>query len=291
MKENPQITIRRLIEKAQPRPIEMKRVLSHSDTVKRRLNKSFDLKRFVKFGSHSRETAIRGYSDMDYIAVLARNNAKWGGNIVNSSTVLKKVRDDLDDRFTHTLVKRDMQAVVVNFGNGQHSMDVVPAIFSRFHCSRPVYWIPDGSDGWIETCPEAHNKFFLDSQKKYGARLSKLLQLLKWWKFSRSEPIPISSFHLDLLLASSDVVKGIKPYTRCLHDAFQLLVERDCRGLRDPVGIAGIISAADTQAKLEKVYTAAEYALQHAKAAIQAEAWKDFEEANRQWSIVFNGTL
>lgn len=289
MKQNPQLSIGKLIEKIQPRSTEMTRAISHSDSVKRRLNKSFDLKRYVKFGSHSRETAIRSYSDMDYMAVLSRNNVKWAGNIVNSATVLNKVRDDLDDRFTYTQVKRDMQAVVVNFGNGQHSMDVVPAIYSRFHMGRPVYWMPDGNDGWIETCPEAHNKFFLDAKKKYGARLTKLLQLLKWWKFCRSEPIPISSFHLDLLLASSDIFKGIKPYTRCLHDAFQLLVERECRGFRDPVGIAGVIPAADTQPKLRKVNSAAEYALKHAKAAIQAEAWKDFEEANRQWSIVFNG--
>lgn len=288
---HPHIKIHKLIEKIQPRPVELQKAMFHSVSVRKRLNKSFDLKRFIKIGSHSRGTAIRSFSDIDFLAVLAKNEAKWGGNIISSTTFLEKIRDDLNDRFTQTTVRRDMQAVVVSFGQGQHSMDIVPAIFYRFHKSRPVYWIPDGSDKWIETSPELHNNFILRARQRSGSKLIKLLQLLKWWKISREEPIPILSFHMDILFAESDVCIGIKPYTRCLYEAFQLLKERDCRGVRDPIEIAGTIYASNTDAQLEVVNQAVNYAFSHAQSAMQAEAWKDYEEANRQWNIVFNWNM
>lgn len=291
MVKHPHELIRRLIVKIQPRPNELQKAMLHSITIRKRLNKSFDLKKFMKIGSHLRGTAIRSSSDIDYIAVLARNNAKWGGKMINSATFLEKVRDDLNDRFKLTTVRRDMQAVVVHFGQGQHSMDIVPAIFSKFHRGKPLYWIPDGNDDWIETSPELHNKFILTGKVKSGAKLVKVLQLLKWWKFSRSEPIPILTFHLDMLLASSDVCVGIKPYTRCLYEAFKLLKERECRGFRDPLGISGVIYAAHTDTQLEKVSQSVDYAFKHASSAMQAEAWKDYDEAKRQWNIVFNDCL
>jgi hypothetical protein len=272
-----------------PQAGELSKALLHSATVRRRLNSSFDFKRMVRIGSHSRGTAIRTFSDVDFLAVLARNEAKWGGNIISSSTFLRKVRDDLQDRYASTEVRTDEQAVIVEFGGGQHAMDLVPAVFARIDRGRPVYLIPDGDDGWLETAPEAHNRYFSLANQKSGGKLSGLVKLLKWWKFSREDHVPVQSFHLDMLFASSDVCTGVKPYTRCLHDAFRLLDERECRGFRDPLGISGVNHAAKTQSQLGTVVSAVSYAYEHAKSAIYAEAWKDFAEANRQWNIVFNG--
>jgi hypothetical protein len=154
-----------------------------------------------------------------------------------------------------------------------------------------VYGIPDGAGGWSETSPEAHDSYFASAVKKSGNKLNRVIQLLKWWKFAREQPIPIQSFHLDLLLASSDVCVGAKPYTHCLYEAFKLLADRQCRGLRDPIGIAGVVNAAGTEAQLEKVNNAVAYALNHSTAALAATAVNDFQEANRQWSLVFNNNF
>jgi hypothetical protein len=292
MAKHPQILLRQLITKIQPRSSEINRMVLHTVTVRKRLNKSFDLKNFSKIGSHSRGTAIKAFSDVDYMAVLARNEAKWGGRIVHSSSVLNRIRDDLSDGYTNTKVRRDLQAVVIEFGKGHHRMDIVPAIFSKFIPNRgPVFWIPDGYDGWIETSPQNHNSFIKSANQRSGSKMFKVIQLIKWWKVSRVDPIPIQSFHVDMLLAASDICVGIKPYTRCLYDVFQLLAERECRGLRDPLGISGIIYASKTDMQLERVISAVNYALEHAEKAIQAESWKDFDEANEQWSIVFNGYI
>src|SRR5208283_658998 len=90
----------RLVAKIRPLLSEYNNAETHAITVRKMLNQSFDLKRFLKIGSHSSNTAIRLYSDVDYMAVLSRNEAKWEGSIINSTTFLEKVRNDLDDRYT-----------------------------------------------------------------------------------------------------------------------------------------------------------------------------------------------
>lgn len=287
----PHINMFMLANRIGPQPAELRKALLHSVTVRRRLNTSFDLKKFTRLGSHARGTAVRQYSDIDFLTVLARNEAKWGGNIISASTFLNKVRDDLQERYVQTEVRRDQQAVVVHFGGGQQAMDVVPAIFSRFDRIRPVYLIPDGFDGWLETAPDAHNHYFALASQRTGGKLIGVVKLLRWWKFSRDNEVPIQTFHLDILLAASNICVGAKPYTRCLHDAFKLLSERECRGFQDPTGISGIIPAAKTDAQCESANKAVDYAYEHAKSALYAEAWKDFPEANRQWDIVFNGSF
>jgi hypothetical protein len=64
--------------------------------------------------------------------------------------------------------------------------------------------------------------------------------------------------------------------------------DRECRGLRDPLGISGNIYAVKTDAQWEDVNTSVNKALRHAGTALVAENDRDFEEANRQWGIVFN---
>jgi len=165
----------------------------------------------------------------------------------------------------------------------------VPGVFSSFNDGQPIYAIPDGAGDWMPTSPMAHNKYFSDAAARSIGKLPKVVQLLKWWKYARAQPIPIQSFHLDMLLAASELCVGVKPYTHCLYLAFKLLRERECAAFRDPLGIAGLISAAKTQAQRETLLNAVDHALYHAQAAVAAEALKDFEEANRQWDIVFNG--
>lgn len=289
---HPRITMLKLIRKIQPVDGDRNKAIRYSLSMKSRLNKSFDLKKLTRIGSHSRGTAIRTFSDVDFMALLARNEAKWGGKVINSSTFLNRMRDDLIDRFPQTTIRRDLQAVVIEFSDGQHAMDVVPAIFSRFMPKiGPVYLIPDGYDEWIETSPEIHNKFIMQANEHSSSKLIRVIQLLKWWSACRTSRIPIQSFHIEMLLATAKICFGIASYAQCLHDAFKLLTERECRGLRDPLGISGVIYAAKTDAQWEEINNAVNYAFEHAKKALYAEAWKNYEEANRQWNIVFNWAM
>lgn len=286
----PQANMLMLTARIQPIDGELKKAASHLLTVRTRLNKSFDISKFNRIGSHTRKTAIRWYSDMDVMVVLRRNEAKWGGSIVNSSTVLRKIREDLEDRYINTAIRTDEQAVVVSFGQGQHSLDVVPAIFHTLDLKKgAIYWIPDGSGGWIETAPDSHNRYFSKAVERSGNKLPKVVQLIKWWKYSRANSIPLNTFHVDMLLASSDICVGIKSYAQCLYETFNLLAQRECRGLQDPLGISGVLYAANTRPQIETLSTSVNHALLHSRSALVAEAAGDFYEANRQWNIVFNG--
>jgi hypothetical protein len=291
MKSNhvPQFNMLNLAQRIQPIPAQLEKARIHQYTVRIRLAKSFDIASVVRIGSHARETAIRAFSDLDLLVVLKRNESKWGGSLVSSYSVLSRMIDDLAERFPNTSVGRDGAAVAVWFSATQQSLDVVPAIFHRFDQLRPVYLIPNGEGDWMETSPAVHDRYFKLADQRSQGKLRKVSQLLKWWKFCRAEPIPISSFHVDMLLASSNVCVGVRSYSHCLYLAFKLLHDRGCRGLHDPCGIAGTIYAAATEAKWERLVSAVAYSLDHARAALAAEVVCDKAEANRQWNIVFNG--
>ena len=96
-RRSPQLNMVELSRKIEVQPAQVRKGLAHLSTVRRRLSTSFDVKKFMRIGSHSRRTAIKYYSDVDLFVLLARNEAKWGGSIVNSSTFLRKVREDLQE--------------------------------------------------------------------------------------------------------------------------------------------------------------------------------------------------
>jgi len=278
-----------LVARIAPRPGESAAAAGHLATVRSRLLASFDLVRILRIGSQARGTAIRSHSDLDLLSVLRRNEAKWGKRIVSSETLLSRVREDLQQRFRQTEIRGDQQAAVIRFDQGQRSLDVVPALWADFSAKRPVYAIPDGYGGWLETSPETHNRLFQIANARSGGKLAGLCRLMRWWKHSRGQPIPLQSFHIDMLFATENTCVGAKAYTHCIYSAFRLLAKRECRALRDPGGIAGTIPAVKTDAQRDALRGAVEYALEHATSALELESLGKLELANAQWSLVFNG--
>jgi hypothetical protein len=279
-----------LISRISPLQSELDVAKGHADSVKARLQSSFSLKKFVVVGSHSRETAIRWYSDVDHFAVFSRDEFRWGNGYKSSNTPLVSLRDDLAQRFRQTQVRRDGPAVVVSFGQGDHSVDVVPAMFWEMNKNNwPIYCIPDGNGDWIQTSPELHNKYIRDADQLSGGKLKRTSQMVKYWRECRSPRIPIASFHLDLLLASQKVCEGVKSHAQCLTEAFGLLAERSCRALQDPLGVSNYVSAVKTASQQETACQAVAHAYDHALKALEAERYGKTQEARRQWNIVFNG--
>ncbi|MFA7007135.1 MAG: hypothetical protein WC429_24065 [Verrucomicrobiia bacterium] len=285
------LAFNKLIAGLQPKQFSIVKAKAHALSIKSRLQTSFNLKSHFFIGSTARETAIHGYSDVDLLSVFPRDTLKWGDGWISSDTFIRNVRNDLDERFHATEVRRDEQAVVVSFGAGSEPVDVVPAVFHEFKTAYkvPVFLIPDGNGGWMETAPAAHNNYVKVRIEQSGGKLAKTIQLIKHWRNCRISPIPLASIHLELLVASSGICVGPKSYARCLYDAFHLLHTRECRGLRDPTGLAGVLYAVDTDAQAEYLVGAVDHALDHARRAVIAQTTKDWREAIRQWNIVFNG--
>jgi hypothetical protein len=252
------------------------------------LNGSFVVSRIVPIGSHAKGTAVTRISDVDILAVLRRREARWGGGYVGSETFLRRVRDDLVGRYPATAIRRDAQAVVIGFGQGQYRVDVVPAIYHQAAPNGyPIYLIPDGAGDWQESSPEIHRAYFLSQDRRSSGKLRRVVQMLKFWARARGTPFQLGSFHLELVLAASRVAEGVMPYSRIVTLAFELLMRRDGAAFRDPSGVSGLVPAVGTEPQREVVVRALGYTAQHASAAYTAENDGDTAEAIRQWRIVF----
>lgn len=286
----PQLNLVELAARVQPQPRELSAARMHQGSVKSRLASSFAVSRTLQIGSHSRSTAIRWHSDLDLMVVLKKEECIWGGKLISSTTILDRVVTDLRERYPKTSVRRDVLAAALDFGSSKQSLDVVPAIFHSFATGRPIFIIPDGDGGWLKTSPAVHDRFFAEVHARSGNKLCRVSQMVKWWKFGRQQPIPISSFYTDILLANSGICVGVKTYGQCLRDFFGHLVATDCGYVLDPCGVAGQIFPTKTSAQADALKQAVSYAYAHASSAIDAEQRRQFEEANRQWDMVFNGT-
>lgn len=278
----------KLIRSIAPIPIEVMRAKRQYGGIRSRLFKSFKTVRIISIGSHAKGTAIKTFSDLDILFVIRKSDLAWGGGLISSDTLLDKIRDELQERYPLTETRRDKQAVVVQFGGGDHAVDVVPAIFhSPFRIGHPIYLIPDGAGDWLPTAPDAQLKRLKTADGKIGNKLRKIIQLIKWWKYSREPANPLNMMHLEAFLISSEMER-IASYSRLLTEALVMLSGRRGRAIRDPLGISGLIPIAKTDSQREKVMSGLNYAADHALNALEAEEEGNRAEAIRQWKIVFN---
>lgn len=146
-----------LLGRIQPTDVESEKYDSHRRTIARRLGEAFPETHVQVIGSHSRGTAIHGSSDLDIMAYFPATLARWAGKLMGSDTVLANVRGELRGRYHATEVRKDRQAVVVDFGQGTYNVDVVPAVWNGMTDKgvlgkrRPVFKIPDGQGAWLDT--------------------------------------------------------------------------------------------------------------------------------------------
>jgi hypothetical protein len=280
----------KLVARIQPSQVEVALAQQHIATIRGRLNLAFKLRKALVGGSFSRSTFIRSNSDIDLFAIIARSEITWGGKYQNSETILDHFRTELSGRFPNTNVVRDVHAVVVPFSHGP-SVDVVPAVFDRMVDNRPQYFIPDGAAGWMPTSPETHNLFLAKANERSLGKLRRVAQIMKFWRECSSTRFALSSFHIEILLASSNICVGVKSYAACVVQILRNLAERECRAIQDPLGIAGLIPAVKTENQREDATTSIRYARDHANDACVADYASDSDEAWRQWNIVFNGNF
>jgi len=281
----------KLIDRIQPTQVEIQNAVQHAKQIKIRLEQSYNLRKPFFAGSFPRQTYIHSSSDIDFFAVFARDDMRWGDSYVRSSTALDNLRRDLAARYPASTVYRDVHAIVVSFSDGV-KVDVVPATFQGMTPNNwPVYNMPDGLGNWMQTSPEIHGKYVKEADRKSGGKLRRTAQLMKFWRECRSPKVPLSSFHIEMLLASSRICEGAKGYADCVTELLQLLAQRECQAFRDPLQITGNIGATRSFQQRETALRSVVYSRDHAKDALYAERHGDVHEAKRQWDIVFNGQV
>lgn len=206
---------------------------------------------------------------------------------MSSSTILDNFRSELTARFVDSEVFRDVHAIGIRFSDSL--VDVVPAFYSKPATDGwPLYAIPDGSGGWLETSPERHNKFIRDADQASGGQLKKIARLMKFWRQCRKPSIPISSFHVEMVLSAEKICVGVRSHARCFSDLLSTLTNRQCAAFQDPLRISGLIPATKTTKQRELVAASISNSSSHAQRAVISEGVSP-AEAHRQWDIVFNG--
>lgn len=280
------------LSRLEPSSPEVERRKSHRRTIEQALADEFNgFNEVLTIGSHTRDTAIHIKSDVDYFAKLGIGDVTWGSSRVASTTTLDRMKSALKNRFRNTEVWTDGPAVVVGFGKGAGAVDVVPSVWvgtTETSPQYPLFDIPDGSGGWTRTAPQRHSKYLRDENERAGGKLARTIRLLKGWKYARAPRIPISGFHLELLLASEGICVGAKSYQNCLLDAFRLLRDRAGQAINDPLNIACRISATATANQRITLVEHARYAAEKATSAIEAELGGRTDDAFSYWKLVFN---
>ena len=277
-----------LIGRIQPLETELQAARQHLATIRTRLETEFEVSKCFPIGSFARGTSIRGFSDTDLLAVFRKTVFTWGDNLINSDTALEKVRVALAERYPNSDVYKDGIAIAVSFSDGRH-VDVVPGVFdSMFKEKWPIYLIPDGSGTWMQTSPSLYDAYLSGANTESGSKMLYVAQLMKFWRECREPRIPLSSFHIEMVLASEEVCKGVKSYSNCMLEILRSLSRRECRAMRDPYGIAGNIPAVKTASQRERALASVTNSRDHAESAVSADRRGDLNEARRQWDIVFN---
>jgi len=261
--------------------------IRHSGEVKRRLENFMDVSKVELMGSNARGSAIRQTSDIDLLAVLRKTEWQRGGGPMKSSTVLNNVRDQLVQRFPTTALGRDGQAITVAFADGTN-VDVVPAGWvAMLQNNWPLYVIPDGSGGWMQTAPASHGKYIAAANTKSGGMLSNVARIFRYWTCSRQQPVAISGFHVELLMAAEGICAVDRSYSASFALLLETLAERECAALQDPLGISRNVAACGTAAKRDVAFGTVLACADRAAAAVESERNSDVAEARRLWNIVF----
>jgi Second Messenger Oligonucleotide or Dinucleotide Synthetase domain len=255
---------------------------SHRTSIEACLKSNFGLNRFTRIGSFGNGTNISGHSDVDYLACLPRSA------LTSTSTAsLVKVRNALDARFPNTGVKVSTPAVVCPFGTYKsEDTEVVVADYIREESGFKVYEIADGNDRWMEVCPDAHNHYVAEVDKKHGGRVKPLIRFIKAWKYFWD--VPVKSFYLEMRVAEYADGESSIVYDIDVKRILVMLRENELAAMQDPTRIAGYIYSCKTDAFRLDALSKLKNAATRAEKAREAAANGDTKTAFDWWRLLYN---
>lgn len=273
---------RDFLTKLTPSDTESEAAKGHRASIETRLIKDFGLRRFVRIGSFGNGTSISGFSDVDYLASLPRDQFSS-----NSTYSLGKVRDSLDGRFPYTGVQVRCPAVMVPFGTRiSETTEVVPADYLKEVNGHYIYDIADCSGSWMNASPDAHKAYVSSINDKLSGKVKPLIRFIKAWKFYRD--VPLSSFYLELRVAKWASTESSIIYDMDVRTVLKHLFDLKLASIQDPMGISGYIHACKTEAQLADAYSKLETAYIRADKARAASQRENTPEAFDYWRLLFN---
>lgn len=242
-----------LLVEITPTEAEFADAMARYDDIRACLNRGFWVSEVRLVGSYAKRTAVRGLSDVDVFACLARDEARWGDRTLDSRSFLRRVREQLQNRYPTTDIRSARQAVSLCFTRGVNRFDVVPAVFAGMMQGGAVFGIPDGKGDWLLTAPHVQTRELREAGERSGGKLPRVIQLVKWWTRARTRVVPLRSFHLEMVLAGKELGMGAASYAALTAQAFRLLARRRGRALTDRSGISHRIPAVSSEAQKQSL--------------------------------------
>lgn len=247
---------------------------SHKDSIESRLDNVLGVYRMFEIGSLRHGTGVWHYSDADYLVSLK------GIQPGSPLTMLTKVKDALQARFTSTTITIRQPAVVCNFSDGV--VEVVPGYIA----SDGGYMIADPTGGWMKSFPEEHNKYVNEVNAKHDGGAKMLARHLKIWKYKRN--VPVSSCYLEMRAAK--YLDGENSYVPIL-DLFRVLrflQTVQLAAMNDPTGLGSRFGSCFSDSKKEDALSKLDTAVSRARKAMDYYLADDHDNAIEQLKLLFN---
>jgi len=247
---------------------------SHKDAIETRLDSVLGVYRMFEIGSLRHGTGVWHYSDADYLVSLKgiQPDSPW--------TMLMKVKEALQARFTSTTIAIRQPAVVCNFTDGV--VEVVPGYIS----AGGGYMIANPAGGWMKSYPEEHNKYVNEVSAKHNGGAKKLARHLKIWKYKRN--VPVSSCYLEMraakYLSDDDTYHPILD----LYCVLSHLQTVQLAALNDPTGLGSRFGACSSEANKRDALSKLDTAVSRARKAKDYYLADDHDNAIEQLKLLFN---
>jgi hypothetical protein len=277
----------KFLSKLEPLSTEQTKAKTHKGSVESCLKNSFQCYKFEETGSIGNGTGIRHYSDTDYFASMPVDKLS-----VNSGTTLREVKSALRYTFHSTSgIEVNSPAVQIPFGNyASENLEVTPCQFKGMITTSlgnyPLYMIPDGGGGWMQSSPKAHNKYVTTVDAKLRGKLKPLIQLIKAWKYMND--VPIISFYIELRITKLFENSIILYYDEAVVEVLNHLYDKDLAGIQDPMKVSGLIPSTKTPSQRESALSKLGTALSRAEKAVAARKKEKIDEAFEWWNKLFN---
>ncbi len=235
----------------------------------------YSLTRHWLIGSYARGTAIRKYSDLDFMFEFhgATNIERVG-----SRPLLTAIKDCLD-RSAGTAVRvSEMQEVVqIEYRDGIH-LDILPAV----RCDSQGYLIPDGRNGWQPTNPVIQEYYFKRQDDASRIQLPEFTRGMKYWNAAHGGLL--HSYHLESMVAQLAPQLN-ENYAVASFETFEEISRTV--SISDPAGCQGELSVYLSTSQRNAISALCRTAASGAFSALKAQVKGDQDAAVSTWASVY----
>lgn len=263
-----------LTNKYTPSPSQFDAARSHRASIQARLDYELGVREMFEIGSLKHGTGVWVYSDADFLVSLkgVQPQSPW--------TMLNKVKQSLQGRFTSTEIVVRRPAVVCKFSDG--SVEIVPA-----YPATSGYLISDpASGGWMKTYPKDQNDYVNRVNNRHNGKVKLLARQLKTWKYKRH--VPVSSCYLEMRAAQH--MDGESSYVALwdLYTALKKMADVNLAAMNDPTGLGSRFGSCSSESNKSDALSKLERAVTRARKARDYAQQEDHKSAIGQLALLFD---